>query len=43
MPEENMRATAGERIADSLGRIADALEELVAAAKDKENAPPAPP
>ena len=43
MPEEKMQATVGERIADSLVRIADALEELVTTANEKEKVPPAPP
>ncbi len=36
-------ATTADRIADSLGRIADALEALVTTAKEKENLPPTPP
>ena len=44
MKEEMMRATAGDRIADTLGRIADALEELAATAKEgKETFPPTTP
>ncbi len=35
--------TPADRIADSLGRIADALEALVTTAKEKENLPPTPP
>ncbi len=35
--------TTADRIADSLGRIADALEALVTTAKEKETLPPTPP
>ncbi len=42
-PTSPTSPTTADRIADSLGRIADALEALVTTAKEKENLPPTPP